>query len=57
MNSTATLALVRAMQEERRRPVRPSRIAEPNPDAETPMPHARSWAVILGFQRLQPSKG
>jgi hypothetical protein len=57
MNSIATLTLVRAMQEERLRQVRPARVPEPAPEAETPMSRTRSWSIVLRFPRLQPSKG
>jgi hypothetical protein len=58
MNSMATLGLVRALDEERRRRVRPPRRREdPDLASDTPMPARRSWAVILGFPRIEPSNG
>jgi hypothetical protein len=57
MNSIATLMLVRAMEEERRRHVKPRRITEPEPDMEISKPRSRSWTAILSFPRVQLSKG
>jgi hypothetical protein len=58
MNSIATFMLVRAMDEERRRQVHPRRAPESDPTSETSHPsRSRSWTVVLGFPRLQPSNG
>ncbi|HEY8170963.1 MAG TPA: hypothetical protein VIH24_07690 [Candidatus Limnocylindria bacterium] len=56
MYPMATLALVRGMDDERRRQARPPRRVEDDlPDVSRPP--ARSWAEVLRFPRFEPAKG
>jgi hypothetical protein len=63
MRSFTTLTLARAMEEELRRQARPHRRDEPTQATKATKgtratkPGARSWAMILSFPRLHPSKG